>query len=201
MNEMGVDFELAVYPFDGSLREPDFLAMSPAGRVPALEIDGQSMFESGAMLEYLCDLFPETGMGRAAGSEERAEWLVWLHFAETIGQHVANLNQQILFIYPPEARSPVVVKLEGKRAEKCLAALEDKLADGRDHLLRSGFSAADIAVGQSVYMLRHFVRTSDFPHVEVWYHRITARPAFQKSLPQDGDPVLWAQQFYSLEAE
>ena len=41
------------------------------------------MFESGAMTEYLCELFPDAGLGRLPGDRERAEWLTWLHFAET----------------------------------------------------------------------------------------------------------------------
>lgn len=201
LNELEVEFDLVVHPFDASLRQPEFLAMSPAGRVPALEIDGQTLFESGAILEYLCEMFPDAGMGRAPGTAERADWLVWVHFAETIGQHCANLNQQHNFIYPPEARSPVVVKLEGKRAEKCLAALEEALSDGRDFLLRSGFSAADIAVGQSVYMLRHFVRVSSFTRVDAWFDRISSRPAYLRSLPQEGDSVMWERNFYSFERE
>ncbi|MCK5748300.1 MAG: glutathione S-transferase, partial [Oricola sp.] len=81
LNELGVRFELVAHPFDKSLRSKDYLALSPAGAVPALEIDGMTMFESGAMIEYLCELFPAAGLGRLPGDPERAEWLTWLHFA------------------------------------------------------------------------------------------------------------------------
>ncbi len=196
LNEIGVDFELNVHPFDSTLRQPEYLALNPVGRVPAIEIDGLVMFESGAILEYLCDLFPESGLGRAPGDPERAEWLVWLHFAETISQHCANLNQQHNFIYPPEARSPVVMKLEAKRTEKCFAALDAQLADGRSYLLASGFSAADVAVGQAVYMVSHFVRTDDFPHLSAWFARLKERPAYMNSLPKAGDSLMLEKSFY-----
>ena len=89
LHELGVEFRVVERAFDKSLRAPEFLSLSPAGRVPALEIDGERMFESGAMMEYLCERFPEPGLGRAPGDMDRMGWLVWLHFGETISQHVA----------------------------------------------------------------------------------------------------------------
>ena len=64
LNELDVPFQLVEHPFDKSLRRPEFLSLSPAGRVPALEIEGERMFESGAMVEYLCEKFPDRGLGR-----------------------------------------------------------------------------------------------------------------------------------------
>jgi glutathione S-transferase len=155
LNELGVPFEAITHPFDKSLRDPAYLRLSPAGRVPALEIDGMTMFESGAMMEYLCERFPEAGLGRLPGGPERAEWLTWLHFAETISQHVAALTQQHIMLYDDAMRSPIVMKLEAARLKKCHAAVEARLSGpggNRDYLLSSGFSAADIAVGQAIYM-------------------------------------------------
>ncbi|MDN5788143.1 glutathione S-transferase N-terminal domain-containing protein, partial [Pseudorhodobacter sp.] len=48
LHEIGAEFELVTHRFDKSLRDPAFLALSPAGRIPALEIDGATLFESGA---------------------------------------------------------------------------------------------------------------------------------------------------------
>ena len=90
LNELGVSFELRTYPFDKTLRRPDFLGLSPAGRVPALEIEGVAMFESGAILQYLCERFSPEGLGRGPDSAERRDWLVWLSFAETLSQHTAT---------------------------------------------------------------------------------------------------------------
>lgn len=196
MNELGVDFELVVHPFDKSLRAPEYLSRSPAGRVPALEIDGVALFESGAIMELLCERFPGTGPGRAPGDPERAEWLVWLHFAETLSQHVAALTQQHVVLYEDHMRSPVVMKLEAARAGKCFDAIDARLADGREYLLRGGFSAADIGVGQAVYMAAHFVRTEGWPHLQRWYARLAARTGFRASLPPDGTARLYRRDFY-----
>lgn len=199
LNELGVDFDLVVYPFDATLRSPAFLALNPAGRVPALEIDGQVMFESGAIVEYLCERFPDPGLGRAPGDADRMQWLIWVHFAETLSQHVATLNQQHVVLYEDHMRSPIIMKIEAKRVEKCFEALETRLnAVGGDapYLLPSGFSAADVAVGQAVYMARFFVHSDPFMRLHDWYTRITARPGFAASLPPKGADRLFAQPFY-----
>lgn len=195
--ELEVDFQARTYPFDRSLREPEFLSLSPAGRVPALEIDGERMFETGAITEYLCERYSPERLGRMPGSPDRMSWLVWVHFAETVSQHTAALTQQHVALYEDRMRSPIVMKLEAKRLEKCYAALEARLNAGlerRDYLLTSGFSAADISVGQAVYMARHFAKTDDHPSLSAWYGRITEREAFQAALPE-GDG-LYAQGFY-----
>lgn len=199
LNELGVDFELVVYPFDRTLRSPEYRTLNPAGRVPALEIDGDVMFESGAIAEYLCERFPEAGLGRPVGALDRAEYLTWLHFAETVSQHTAALTQQHVALYDDSMRSPVVMKLEKMRLEKCYAAIEGRLStpvENRDHLLTGGFSAADIGVGQAVYMGRHFARTADFPELTRWYERLAERPAFQAALPPVGVDLLYERDFY-----
>ncbi len=195
MHELGLDFDLVLHPFDKALRRPEYLALNPAGRVPALEIDGRVIWETGAIAEYLCERFPEAGLGRAPGDVERADWLIWLHFAETVSQHAAALTQQHLVLYEDHMRSPMVMRLEAKRLEKCYAAIAGRLA-GRAHLLDGGFSAADVGVGQAVYMARHFARIEPFPALADWYVRIAQRPAFRRSLPGPGEPLLYAQDFY-----
>ena len=198
LHEMDVDFRVAVHPFDKSLRRPEFLSVSPAGRVPALEIDGERMFETGAITEYLCERFSPDGLGRSPGSPDRMAWLVWVHFAETVSQHTAALTQQHVALYDDAMRSPIVMKLEAARVRKCYDALEARLSppvENRDYLLTSGFSAADVSVGQAVYMARHFAPLDGPPETARWYARITERAAFRASLPED-DARLYTREFY-----
>lgn len=196
LHELAVPFDVVTWPFDKTLRSPDYLALNPAGRVPALELDGRTIWETGAITEVLCERFPEAGLGRAPGDAERADWLIWVHFAETISQHAAALTQQHLVLREDHMRSPAVMTLEAKRIGKCFAAIDDRLR-GRIHLLDRGFSAADVSVGQAVYMARHFTPLDGFEALGAWYDRLTARPAFQAALPGDGDPRLYAQAFYA----
>lgn len=199
--ELELDFNVRVHPFDRSLRSDEFLTRSPAGRVPALEIDGDVMWESGAICEVLCERFTERGLGRPPGEIDRPDFLMWLHFAETISQHTTALTQQHIVLYDDAMRSPVIMKLEAARLAKCYAAIEARLStpvENRDYLLTSGFSAADICVGQAVYMARHFVKLDDFPAVQDWYQRLTERRGFQEALPPDGAELLYEREFYPV---
>ncbi|MGX9353763.1 glutathione S-transferase family protein [Roseobacteraceae bacterium S113] len=199
LHELDVPFEVRTYPFDKTLRGAEFLRLSPAGRVPALEIDGAHMFETGAITEYLCERFPEAALGRAPGTPERMDWLVWVHFSETVSQHAAALTQQHIMLYEDAMRSPVIMKLEAARLRKCYEAIEARLTEGgidRDYLLASGFSAADVCVGQAVYMARHFAPIDDLPAVTAWYARICSRAGFEASLPGDAEARLYARDFY-----
>ncbi|MFT6674630.1 MAG: glutathione S-transferase [Sulfitobacter sp.] len=197
LNELDVDFQVMLHSFDKSLREPEYLTLSPAGRVPALEIDGERMFETGAITQYLVERFSADRLGRPENDPDRMAWLVWVHFAETISQHAAALTQQHIALREDHMRSPIVMKLEAARIAKCYDALEARLStpvENRDYLLTSGFSAADISVGQAVYMSRYFVTLENHPAVADWYARITAREGFKKSLPDGGG--IYEQDFY-----
>jgi len=168
LHELGVAFESVTHPFGKALRAPEFLKVSPAGRVPALELD-----------------------------PERADWLKWVHFAETISQHAAALTQQHIMLYEDAMRSAVVMKLEAARLGKCYEALEGHLqAAGSDYLLASGFSAADVSVGQALYISAHFRKLDAHPAMQAWYARLTQRAAFQRALPQPGEPCIYTQDFY-----
>ncbi len=189
--ELELAFELVTHAFDRSLRDPAYLALHPAGRVPALEIDGGVIFESLAALQYLAERHLEKGLAGAG-----MNWLNWLHFAETISQHTAALTQQHIAIYPPEARSALVCKIEAMRLAKTYAALEGRL-EGRDYVLGE-FSAADVGLGQALYMAQHFVKLEVFPRVALYYERLATRAAFQKALPQAGETLLYVEDYYEV---
>ena len=192
LHEIEVPFDLVIQPFDKTMRSAAYLAINPTGRVPALEIDDLVLYESGAIAEYLCERFPQAGLGRDPGHAERAAWLNWIHFAETISQHTAALTQQHVALYDDAMRSPIIMQLEAKRLAKTLATVEGALQG--DYLL-STFSAADIGIAQAVYMAQHFVTLDAFPTLTAWFDRLQTRPAFQKSLP-DGQR-LYAKPFYA----
>lgn len=197
LNELGLAFEVVVHAFGKNLRSDEYLALNPSGRVPALNIGDKVMFETGAITEYLCETYPEAGLGRAVGDPERADWLIWVHFSETISQHCAALTQQHVALYDASMRSPIVMKLEAARLGKCMGALNERLR-GRDYVLDGGFSAADISLGQAIYMALHFQTLDGFDDLAAWYARITARPAFMASLPPEGAELLYNEAFYAV---
>lgn len=195
MEEMGLDFEVVRRSFfDKSLRSPEYLAISPAGRVPALEIDGQVIYESGAITEYLCAT-RKRQFGRAQGEADWVDWLEWLHFAETIGQHLAALTQQHIALREDWMRSATVMRLEAKRLEKALEVVETGLG-AHDWLLPSGFSAVDCAVGYGAMIARHFVSFERLPRVAGWLARSEAREAFGRAAARDGEAEIYRRAFY-----
>ncbi|WP_022705423.1 glutathione S-transferase family protein [Pseudorhodobacter ferrugineus] len=191
LNEIGADFTLVPQRFDKSLRDPAFLAISPAGRVPALDIDGRTMFESGAMAEYLAES-RAPHLSRPIGHPERADYLEWLHFGETIGQHLANLTQHHLMLRDDHMRSPTVMRLEAKRLAICLDAVAAQAGQG--YLLANGFSAADIQCGYGLALGQRFTLLSDA--ARAYLARLEQRAAFVRALAQDGPPLIYTQPFY-----
>jgi glutathione S-transferase len=102
--------------------------------------------------------------------------------------HGASLVQQNIII-AEELRSPIVIKLESRRLEKTLEVLDNHL-QGREYLLKSGFSAIDTSVGYSIHMGSMFTNISDFKNIKNYYDKLKNRAAFKKSLPKDiNDPL------------
>jgi glutathione S-transferase len=155
LEEIGCAYSLETLPTDRTLD-----AVLHPLRPPALRDGEVLLHESGAMSEWLCET-RATHLWRAPGSRGRAGWLDWLHFAETMVQHVAR-------------------KKEAGRAEGLAAALgllSDWL-EGSDWLL-SGFSGADCQVGYSVWLASQVESLEAYPVAAAYLERCAARPAFR----------------------
>ena len=191
-HEAGLPHEVSLVNFfDKSMRSPEFLAISPAGRVPAVEIDGQVMFEIGAILEYLAETRAPQ-FNRPAGHPDRICYLEWLHFGETAAVHLANLTQQHIVLREAHMRSETVMRLEAKRLEKCLiAAARARKGEG----VCGAFSAADVALGYAVLIGQYFLRYQD-PALVDWLAALKARPALQAARVEDGPVQIYTRDFY-----
>ena len=163
--------------------------------MPVLEIDGRVLFESGAIAEYLCETRQDLGFAPLPGTEGRAEFLEWLHFAETMGSLLANLTQHHVVLRDPSMRSETVMRLEAKRLEKCLGAVE-RAIEGQDYLLKGGFSAADVAVSYGMIIGQKFVDLSAFPTLLAYFDRLSGRPAFKRAAAKDGQATIYKHDFY-----
>jgi GST-like protein len=166
----------------GDQFKPEFLAISPNNRMPAIVDpegpDGQpiSVFESGAILQYL-----GRKTGRFYPSDERArvavdEWLFW-----QMGGFGPMLGQTHHFrLYAPE-QIPYAVERYTNEANRLYGVLNKRLA-GRDYICGE-YSIADIAcIGWARGWERQGQDIKQFPHVERWLATMNARPAVQKGL-------------------
>jgi glutathione S-transferase len=194
LEELGLDYQLQHWSLtDGSMRSADFLALSPLGRVPALEINGQAIWESGAIFEYLTER--EGRLAPRPGDRDRAAFLEWVHFAETQANIVQALNIQHVFLRPESARSIPLMKLDTRRLAVTARALEAHLT-GRETLLPD-FSAADCMLGFNIDALFHFLPAADYPMLIAYRDRMRARPAFQRAEAAGGGS-LFAKDFYEI---
>ncbi|WP_209428126.1 glutathione S-transferase family protein [Pararhodobacter sp. SW119] len=128
--------------------------------VPALRDGEHTMHETGAMTEWLCET-RAPHLWRAPGAAGRVGWLDWLHFAETLLQHVARRDEPAAMV----------------RLLSALDLLEQSLR-GSDWLL-SDFSGVDCQVGYSVSVAAQVQSLKDHPALTTYLSRCAARPAYQ----------------------
>lgn len=198
LEELGLSCDITEYSIgDKSMRAPEFLAKSPAGRVPALEIDGLLLSESGAIAQYLTETRPEAGLGRSPGDPERAAFLEWVFYSETMGTLIEQLNLSHLFLRDPRQASPTVTKVTTARLAASLAGMEDRLSDDA-FLLPSGFSAADTMMGFNLFAACYYVKLDPYPRILAYRDRLERRPAFKSARAKDGVQRFYTKDFYPV---
>jgi glutathione S-transferase len=80
LEETGADYDVVVKEFGGSMKAPDYLAINPMGKVPALVDDGVVVTEVAAICAYLAERFPQKNLAPPLGSRERGPYLRWMFF-------------------------------------------------------------------------------------------------------------------------
>ncbi|MCT4555838.1 MAG: glutathione S-transferase family protein [Pelagimonas sp.] len=178
------------------MRESTLPQISPAVRIPALEIGDLKISESGAIMEYLLETYAPD-LGRAPGHAERPAYLQWIHYAETMGSLIENLNLQMVFLRPPAKASPVVIKMTVARLRAALAGLEAGLRD-EGYLLPGGFSGADMMLGFNLFAAPFYVDLAQFPKLSAYKARVERRAAFQRCVAREGEQRFYAQDFYPV---
>lgn len=164
-----------------TLAGQDYRALNPRGYVPMLELDdGSRHTEVAALLQYVGDLVPASGLMPPVGSRERFEVLQWLAF---ISSELHKVFSPWLF-HPETAdstRRAVKDKLKLRFAD-----LEARLA-GRDWLVGERFTVAD-AYGFTIASWAPMVGMSlaAWPNVVAWLDRVRARPQVQAALQAEG---------------
>jgi glutathione S-transferase len=181
--ELGLDYELDMFRLgDKRMREGEYKKVHPMGRVPALEDGDITIFESGAIVEYVLAKYGEGRMVPDQNSAKWADYLQWLHYAEGMLMPPVNTIVVETMFLPEDKRNPVNVERAKKLLGNMLKAVEENLSDGREYLAGE-FSGADIMTGQaSIVSVRLGADISDKPNVAAYIERLQARPALQKAL-------------------
>ena len=179
--EAGIDLALEKVDLGTKKTESgrDYLAVNPKGYVPALELDnGEVLTEGPAVVQYLADLKPDSGLAPPYGTMERYRLMEALAF----------INSEIHKGYGPffgplsdEARAERVAYMQKR------FALVEKMLDGKTFLLGERFTVADAYLFVMVNC-KDFVKVdlSAFQNVIAFHARVAARPAVQAALRAEG---------------
>ncbi len=158
----------------------DFNEINPKGYVPALELDdGQILTEGPAIVQYLADRKPESGLAPPAGTLER------YRLQEALGFINAEIHKSFGPMFNPA--------LPQEQREQCVANLRRRFAlierqlDGKQYLLGERFTAADAYLFVMVSWLDYLkVDAGELPNVRAFQQRVAARPAVQRALREEG---------------
>ena len=180
LEELALPYTLHVLELGkGEQKMPEFLAISPNGRIPAIvDRDAQdfAIFESGAILVYLAE---KTGRLMPADAKGRSRVMQWLMFQMGgIGPMMGQAN--VFFRYFPEKIQPAIDRYQGE-CRRLFEVLDTRLKD--NEYLAGDYSIADIANWAWVRTHRWSgVETEGLTHLERWLDAIRARPAVQAGI-------------------
>jgi glutathione S-transferase len=181
LEELGLPYELHRINFGKKEhKEPDYLAVHPLGRLPAMTDGDVAMFESGAMLQWILEKYGEGRLHPLPGSAESATYLQWFHFGEATHQPYLSTIAQHTAILPEEERIPALAEKAAEGAMDCNRMLNAHLSE-HEYVAGDHFSAADIMVTYPLILSHLFgiLPADGLPHLMAYYERVAARPAFQ----------------------
>ena len=175
MEETGLPYQRVLTDISaGAQKTPEYLAINPMGKVPALRDGDATLAEAAAICAYVAERYPEAKLAPPIGDPLRAKYLYWLFFAPGC---VEPAMVQIATKIEMNSTSPRA----GATAQRVFDVLDAALAKG-PWILGDAFSAADIAIGSGLnFAVRLFKMVPSRPSFEAYIARCMARPAFQRA--------------------
>ena len=158
----------------------DFWKVNPKGYVPTLELDsGERLTEGPAIVQYLADRKPESGLAPKAGTLERYRLQEWLNFL------TSEVHKQFSPLFrpnTPEDYKPIAKENIGKRFDWL-----DKQLAGKDYLMGKQFTVADAYL----FVLLGWTRPTQidlarWPNLAAFHKRVAARPKVQEAMQAEG---------------
>jgi glutathione S-transferase len=158
----------------------DFMAINPKGYVPALELDdGQILTEGPAIVQYLADRRPESGLVPAAGTFERYR----------VQELLGYINSEIHKTYSPLFSPSVTPEIRSEKHAYLHQryALLDKQLAGRDYLFGDRFGVADAYLFTVTNWAKYVkLDLSEHRNIVAFQERVARRPAVQAALKAEG---------------
>lgn len=177
LEEVGTPYEAVYLDYGPAMKGPEYRAINPMGKVPALRHGDVVVTECAAICAYLADAFPEAGLAPPAG--ERAAYYRWMFFGA--GPLEAAVTNKALGVVPPEERRGMVGY---GSLEDVVAALERGVSESA-YLAGEVFSAADVYVGSQIGWGMQFGTIERRPALEAYWERLRHRDALGRAKAQD----------------
>jgi glutathione S-transferase len=171
LEEVGAPYETVLLDYASTMNAPDYLAINPMGKVPAIRHGDTIVTEGAAICTYLADAFPEAGLAPAPGTPERGAYYRWMFFGagpvETAAL-VKALNATV-----PADRTAMA----GYGTHAMVADVLEQLVGANDYILGDRFSAVDVYLGSQIGWGTQFGTIEKRPGFDAYLGRIMSRPA------------------------
>lgn len=189
LEELELPYEIRHYQRDPvtNLAPEALLNVHPLGKSPLIEDDGQVIFESGAIVEYLCERLGGDSLIPERGTDAHIRYLEFLHFAE--GSAMTPILLNLYTARLGDAAAPLHARIS-QQLDSHFTFMEDSLA-ATGWLVGDGLTAADIMMSFPAEAAVKMGQAANRPHLTAYVEKIHARPAYQTAL-EKGGPYAYA---------
>ena len=182
LEELGLTYQLNRMDFSPKdLKSDEHRARHPLGRIPVLEDDDISIYESGAIAEYILERHKNGGLKPTPEDPRFPEYLQWFHYCE--GMVMPPINTIIVhtLLLPPDRQDETVRGQAERLLAKSWLSVETAMV-GKDYLI-GDFSAADTMLGHACIMSQRLgiITEEAFPLLSAYAARLLTRPACAKA--------------------
>jgi glutathione S-transferase len=171
LEEVGEPYETVVLDYGTTMKAPDYLAINPMGKVPAIRHGETVVTEAAAICAYLADMFSDKGLAPPPGNPRRGAYYRWLFFAA--GPIEAIVTGKSLGLLAPPEKAPMAGY---GTYDDVLNTLERAVQDC-EFLCGDQFSAADLYVGSQLGFGMMFGAIDKRPAFGDYVGRLQSRPA------------------------
>ncbi|MEM1435028.1 MAG: glutathione S-transferase family protein [Pseudomonadota bacterium] len=182
LEELELPYELNRMDFHPKdLKSDEHRMRHPLGRVPVLEDGDVTIYESGAIVEYIIERHKNGGLKPPVDAPEFPAYLQWFHYCEGMVMPPVNTIVVHTLLLPPDRRDETALGQARKLLNKALQPVDEALA-GKEYLI-GDFSAADVMLGHACFMSNRLGAVDDaMTNLKGYVERVAARPAFQKAI-------------------
>lgn len=177
LEEIGQPYRTEILDYGTTMKSPEYLAINPMGKVPAIRHDGQVVTECAAICAYLADVFPQAGLGPLPA--ERGAYYRWLFYAA--GPIEAAMAHRALQLSPPPDKQAML----GYGSVERVADTLEQVLPRAPYITGERFTAADVYLGAEIGWATQFGILERRPAYVAYLERLHARPAWQRAKQLD----------------